>query len=250
MASVSSRPKRFRRLPENHPWWPILGGALLFLALLGVLAFGLNLPKDLTLLVSVGIIAYASVLWLWNGQLGRAGLPRVWCVLLVLSLAGLLSTRAPNLGDFGGLSGAIFVYVMLWVFASYQREPKLTTSGYCRPVDLVGELRQTSTYHSMRAFERRLLLVESPASRRRDARVRSAVVYAGGTLRRCHPPLYALHGRIPRCVTDGSHASPSFSFAWVDSQPSNGECAADGLERRTVLPLSDRRTSFQAALPQ
>lgn len=127
---------------KRKPWWTLSG---IFLPVALFIVFGLNLdaPREITLLHAAGILAFVGALRLWDVHLVKNGFSRLLSFLLVVSFACLLSVRCRLFEDLAGLGAALFVYLMLWVFSTYEREPGLqplataalliSTGGFAKP---------------------------------------------------------------------------------------------------------------------
>ncbi len=144
MASASSPPGKSRTPFLNRKRWSVLSGIALPVALSIVFRMSLDAPREFTLFNVAAILAFIGALWLWDLHLVRGGFPRLLSFLLVVSFACLLSVHSRLVEDLAGLGAALFVYLMLWVFSTYEREPGLqplataalliSTGGFAKPV--------------------------------------------------------------------------------------------------------------------
>ncbi len=144
MASASSPPGKSLTPPRNRDRWSMLLATAPSVALLIVFGMSLGAPSEFTVFNLARILAFVGALWLWDIHLVRGGFPRPLSFLLVVSFACLLTVHCRLFEDLAGLAAAIFVYLTLWVFSTYEREPGLqplataalliSTGGFAKPV--------------------------------------------------------------------------------------------------------------------
>ena len=123
MVSASSLRKKFYALPlRGNSWgWQAGVGALL----LATCAAGAwRAPAHGSAVISV-VAMLTLLVWLWHAHLQKAGCPRMVGLAAAVLAAWELSYRVVPGGSGGLLAGGVFVYLVIWTFCAYEREPGL-----------------------------------------------------------------------------------------------------------------------------
>ncbi len=110
-------------LPHKASSWQL--SLVLIGTLLAVCALGVARSSGLKPGMLAPSAILALLLWLWHMHLRRSGCPWAVSVAPVFLAAWELSLRIGRAGTGSLLAGGVFVYLVIWIFCAYEREPGL-----------------------------------------------------------------------------------------------------------------------------
>jgi hypothetical protein len=69
--------------------------------------------------------AAAGALWLWHFHMQSSGIPRIIRLTALVTVAAQIWLQTPVLNNLGEIGSGLFVYLVIWVFVEYHRDPGL-----------------------------------------------------------------------------------------------------------------------------